>query len=1019
MKIKGDSRWFKIFVIAFLNIVFLGSIASGQYFGRNKVQYEDFDFRIYETPNFKVYHYPQMAEAAEDAALMAERWYRRQSEFFQYDIEQKQPMILYANHADFQQTNVIFGLISQGVGGVTEGMKQRIVLPLTGVYAENDHVIGHELVHGFQYDMVMGSGRGRTKMAQMPLLFVEGIAEYLTIGRIDPFTSMWLRDAVLNDDVPTIETMAYEPRYFPYRFGHAFWAFIAGQYSDKAASDLYSTMVAAGWTKGIERILNSTHEELSEEWQNAIRNHYEPQLEGRVSPADFGEPIVEGGGGMNLSPSISPDGKYIAFLSRRDLFTIDLYLANAQTGEVLSKLVSSASDAHFDALRFTNSSGSWSPDGSQFAFVVFDNGDNEIAIMKVEDRGIEEKIKIDGVDAIRDLAWSPDGNRIAFSGTSGGIGDLYIHDLAENNTTKITDDLFTQIQPDWSPDGSMIACATDRGDNSDLSDLKFPSMNIALYDLNNNSVEVIKVTSRARHINPHFSPDGNDLYMIANPDGYSNLYRYSRTEKSFYKVTNFATGISGLTENSGALTLADDAGRLAFTVFDNRDYKIYALNIDQAGGSLYQDRGSYEDNSFLPPAGEETFVSSYLDIDKIRLEPGKFTTTDYSANLDLIYAGRPTIGISVDRFGTSLGGGVNLLYSDMLGNHLLSVVALINGGLKDLGGQVAYQYRGNRINYGAMAGHIPYLTARLRSDLDTVVVEGDSVVATEFEFIRERVFSEQVALMAEYPFSTNRRLEATAGYTHMSFNREADRVLTFAGVVLDQSEEDLPDPSSLNLFQSSLAYVGDYSFFGFTSPVRGSRFRFEAQPTLGSLTYLSVLADYRQYFFINPITLAFRAYHHGRYLEDSESDRLSQLFIGFETLVRGYSIGSFDVAECTQTSSDGRCAEIDRLIGSRLAVFNAELRLPLFGTREYGLVNFPTLPTELSFFFDGGVAWNKGDSPELKWDKNTTERIPVFSAGVSARINLFGYLVTQFYLAFPFQRPTTDTEFGFVIAPGW
>jgi hypothetical protein len=192
-----------------------------QYFGRNKVQYEDFDFKVISTEKFNVYFYPSEKELAFDSTILLERWLERLEEVFKVTLSDRQPVILYANHADFQQTNVISGLIPQGVGGVTEGMKRRMVIPLTGFYRENDHVLGHELVHAFHYD-IMKRAKGDLRIAnQLPTWFIEGMAEYLTLGHHAPLTSMWLRDAVLNDDVPTFEEVMRNPKYFPYQIGRA------------------------------------------------------------------------------------------------------------------------------------------------------------------------------------------------------------------------------------------------------------------------------------------------------------------------------------------------------------------------------------------------------------------------------------------------------------------------------------------------------------------------------------------------------------------------------------------------------------------------------------------------------------------------------------------------------------------------------------------------------------------------------------------------------------------------------
>ena len=106
-----------------------------------------------KTDHFDIYFYPEEEASAARVGRMAERWYARLSDVFNHEMRTRQPLVLYASHPDFEQTNVIGGAIDEGTGGVTEGMKRRVVLPMAGTLAETDHVLGHELVHAFQYDI--------------------------------------------------------------------------------------------------------------------------------------------------------------------------------------------------------------------------------------------------------------------------------------------------------------------------------------------------------------------------------------------------------------------------------------------------------------------------------------------------------------------------------------------------------------------------------------------------------------------------------------------------------------------------------------------------------------------------------------------------------------------------------------------------------------------------------------------------------------------------------------------------
>jgi hypothetical protein len=160
--------------------------------------------------------------------------------------------------------------------------------------------------------------------------------------------------------------------------------------------------------------------------------------------------------------------------------------------------------------------------------------------------------------------------------------------------------------------------------------------------------------------------------------------------------------------------------------------------------------------------------------------------------------------------------------------------------------------------------------------------------------------------------------------------------------------------------------------------------------------------------------------HFGRYGGESEDPRLSPLYVGQPAFIRGYDPNSFTLDECSPTeAAEARCPEFERLIGSRLAMLNMEVRVPLLGNEQLGLINLPFLPTEIAPFFDVGMAWTRDDAPELRYDRRSAERVPVMSTGVSARVNLFGYMVAEVFYAYPLHRREKGGHFGFQLQPGW
>jgi hypothetical protein len=1003
---------------------------SAQYFGRQKVQYERFDWRVMETERFDIHFYPAMQAATTDAARMSERWYARLATAFEHNFDKK-PLIFYADHPDFQQTNTTYSMLTEGTGGFTESTRNRVVMPFTGVYHENDHVIGHELVHVFQYDLATSAGGGGLQgMAQLPLWLIEGMAEYLSLGRVDAHTAMWMRDAALRGELPTIRQLTTDSRYFPYRYGQALWAYVAGRYGDRAVTEVYRFATRAGFELALRRVLGVTSAELSQEWITSIRSAYLPLMEGRQRPQDAGEPILYDPepGAMHLSPVVSPDGQYVAFFGRRQIFTVDLYIADARTGEVVRTLTTPNRDEHFDALSFIQSAGSWSPDGRQFAFIVFGDGDHQIAVMDIESRRVRRQYSIRGVGAVHTLAWSPDGQRVAFSGQAGGITDLYVLDLEDGAVQQLTNDRYAQLHPAWSPDGSTLAYVTDQP-GTDLDRLVYGEMQLGLFTVGTGENRLLNLFPSGKHINPQFSPDGRDLYFIATPQGFPDMYRVDLGSDQIYQVTRLATGISGITYLSPAMSIASRSGRVMFSVFENSGNNIYGLDLEQARGTPV-DRSIPQlvEAATLPPhrAFGTGLVHDYLN-DPLAGLPAtrQFAIRDYTSSLGLDYIAPPQLGVGGStQFGVGIAGGIGFLFSDMLGDNQIQAVVQANGGIKDFGAQAMYLNAERRWNWGLIAGHIPLVTG-----YTFVERSAEGQVLNQ---VLERIFVDQAQATARYPFSQTRRFEITSGYTRYGFDREAiSYFYTVGGVPTGQPpvQRELPSRDPLHFIETTAAFVGDNSFFGFTSPVAGERWRAEVSPTFGTLNYQTLLGDYRRYILHSPVTLAFRGVHYGRYGRDADGVTeegepiLSPLFLGYETLIRGYAWESFENRECESVNAPGGnvsgCPAFDRLRGSRLGVANLELRIPLLGVSELGLITFPYLPTEIAPFFDMGVAWSADESPELAFERSTDARVPVFSTGVSARMNILGYLILEAYYAYPFQRPDKGWHWGFNVAPGW
>lgn len=1018
-------------------------------FGRNKPHYENFDFDVHETPHFELYTYINNEEWLHDFLNDSEEWYRVHQYVLRDTIAFKNPLIIYANHADFQQTNAISGAIGTGTGGVTEAFKNRVVLPVAHTNQQTHHVLGHELVHAFQYDMIIrGDSTKLNDLGNLPLWMVEGLAEYLSIGAVDPFTAMWMRDAILNDDVPGLKDLS-SGKYFPYRYGQAFWAFVTGLKGDAIIAPYFKATARLGIEKSTPLVLGYNYNDFSKLWQDALRKTYKDQVNGAKEDRNVGKELISanaGGGRINIAPEISPNGKYLIFLSEKDLFSIDLFLADARTGKVIRKIRTNTTRGHVDDLSYIENSGTWSPDSKQFAYTIVAKGKNGLVIADVEKGKATRTIFPKGLEAFTAPAWSPDGRSVVVSGLVEGHSDLYQIDLRSERVKQLTNDAYSETHAHWGIDGQTLYYSTDRvamrTKDRPHGALRF---NLATLNTITGTSEDLDLFHGADNLNPVQAEDGK-LYFLSNRDGFRNIYRYDETSGTLEQVTDLITGVSGITHYAPAMSIDRRNNRLVYTYFNQRGYRIYGTLANRLAGTQVDKSAVDLTPATLPRLNPRaTLVVDRLltAMDKdVVLSPDSISQREYKSKFKLDFiTGTAGAGIGTNQiFGTNAGGagGVQAIFSDILGNNQLLAGLSLNGELSDLGGSAAWINRKHRVQYGVLAGRTPFRSfGTLATRLDTLNFgdEGAFLEVGNAPYVIRRLYQNQVGGFASLPFSTKLRLEGSL--TASLFSNRVDEYARYfdpqtgfpVNVVNNRPERrrDLESPSFF-LGNAGVALVGDDATFGLTAPIKGYRYRLGVDQYVGEFNFTSVTADFRKYIWFGKGALALRAMHQGRY--GGNGNDLFPLYVGSPWFTRGLS------GNDAFTALDNAGRDINELIGSKLLVANAEVRIPFTGPKQLALIGSKLLITDLNFFIDGGAAFTTFDQfggPTLTLDRDGEPLInpitgepfvarpgvkPIFTAGVSARVNVFGRLVLEPYFARPLVKGG-QWSFGLNLQPGW
>ncbi|HUQ89305.1 MAG TPA: BamA/TamA family outer membrane protein [Vicinamibacterales bacterium] len=959
------------------------SAASAQYFGRNKVEYRDFDFRILATDHFDVYYYPREERAARIAAELAERWYTRFSTLLHHHINTRQPLVLYGSQAEFAQTNVVAGLLPDSVGGVTDAARRRITMPFAPTLAETNRVLGHEIVHAFQFDIA----RRHAGDAGQPLWFVEGMAEYLSRGSLDTDSSLWLRDAVLSDQIPAKQRQAAS-ELSPYLYGHAFWSYLGKRFGDQVVEKALKPARKQRRLK--DRMRYATGEDLDalyDAWRVAVSHEYGERPDGsdRMKPWN--------GQNMQLGPALSPDGTQAVFFSERDRLSLDLFLADVATGRVIRKLATTAASAKFDSLQPLRSAGAWSRDGEWFAFAAVRQGKAALMLIDMTGRGRDREITFDRLGQVLKPSWSPDGRSIVFSALEGGLTDLYVCDLATGRLRQLTDDAFADLQPAWSHDGRSIAFVTERL-SSDLEAFRFGRPRLAVMDVGTLRVREVPIAAANAQLNPEWSADDRDLYFAGDRDGTMNIYRVRLDTLALRRITNVDTGVSGITPTGPAFSIADRAPSLAFTVYERGRPRMVVLTRQEVLDGEKVGDATIDGCDCVEPAVDGAVDAYLADATTGLPEAASISSHDYDSRLSLDGVGQPYLSSGSGPFGTFVRAGGAMFFGDMLGERKVGAAVQVGNHMRDTAFMFRFLNQERRWNWGALADLEPSVVRYRRTE--AIEYEGQSSLLQHADYLQRTQF--RAAAVVAYPFSRGLRVEFTGGVRHAAYHRDLRSQVSSqtTGKVLFTDRVESRGGAPTTVGEVSAALIHDTTVYGPTGPLLGSRYRFEVAPAAGQLSYTSVTADFRKYVMpIRPYSIAVRVLHSARYGADGSDPRLLSNFLGSSYFVRGHRQ---DLRYC-RPDATRVCG--DDLLGSRLLVGNLEVRVPLWGIRSRQ-IDYGSFPADAFLFADSGRIWGEG----------STAMISSFGGGL--RVNAMGFPVELAAIrALDGPRPRWQFDLGF------
>jgi Tol biopolymer transport system component len=901
-------------------------------FGKNKIQYQRFDWHVLPGEHVDVYFYPEEAEVAQVALREAERAYADLEVKFNYHPTERIPLIIYSSHLHFEQTNVLGGFIPEGVAGFTEYLKGRVALPFNGSYHDFQHVIAHELVHVFQLRKMTHERdlHSRGGSLGLPQWFTEGLAEHWS-SEWGPEGNLFVGDFVLSGRLPHIQELyVYNGTFAIYKLGQSVHDFLGREFGEERMAFFLESL----WKyKSLDSAFKATYgltlDELDARWRYDLEQRYYP-LVSSDTPLELAAQRVITKSRANFKPTVvpRPDGppSRFCYVSPRTGFT-DIYCADLDgvDGNV-ETVLETERRPEFESIHGFTSSLDANARG-ELAFVSKYGESDALFVLDLSTKAIRVKRRFPDLVALSSPSWDPAGEALAFVGLSkAGFSDVYVYHIAADSLERLTQSRFLEEDPAWSPDGGWVVYATDSIPGGDQG-----YKNLVALELATGSTRALTM-GPWRDTDPRWSPDGRHLVFTSDRSGLAALYEVDLEGNG----RRLLRSSGGVLDGEPFLTRDPDGTEreaLLFAGYENGQASIWRLMAPEGGGENFalppdSSAMNWSWRGVLPDSGQVVATAPY----------------------------RRRFSLDLAQGGTSVGGNTSVeaaqaLFSDFLGDHLIllelySITQDLDNLFENIGGEVTYLNLKQRVNWGATAyrSKADYLTnGTLNSPPELFQVDRYGAGG-----------------ILSYPLSKFRRVEGRLNVEH---NDTFGIGESFEGGVVDRV-------GIIGI--SGASYIKDNTLWLPTGPIDGERYNVslggtvnlsEAEPE----SYFAVL-DYRRYF---------------------------RLGLQSAYAVRGqflYSDGLIPVRFVMGGSGTLRGFPRFELRGSRYALVNQELRFPLltglaFGTPIFGALRFPGVQGAL--FLDMGNAWEEVEQEELGFPG------VLGSFGLGLRMSLGGPLVMR------------------------
>jgi hypothetical protein len=465
MKTSSTRRWACLIALA------LGAVsalpAQFGYFGQNKIQYRRFDWRVLRGEHVDLYYYPEEEELGRVALAYAEQSYDTLEQRFTHAVTQRIPLIVYASHTNFEQTNILPFIPPEGLRR-DESFLDAAAMPFRGSAPEfRTRSVASWLRLPAEHRDSDPGRYPRFRQVGLPLWWTEGLAEFFSAGE-DSRDVMILREMTIEGELPTLPQLTYAYGGLVYPVGGSIHRFLAERYGEWRILALYSDIWKyAGFDLALQGVYGRSIEELSDEWQYWMRQQYYPAVTTNQPLAITARKLTE----LAIKPTAYqlPGDTIPSFLYFSPSSGYTTIYAENLAGRNKRAVVQGESNEQFESFHFFESRMDVHSNGVAAFSSKYAERD-ALFFWDLTKGKVVARYQFPELVSILSPAWAPDGKSVIFSGLSvSGYSDLYrlwLSDPGDSSGAgrleRLTSDRYEDLDPTISPDGATVVFASDR-----------------------------------------------------------------------------------------------------------------------------------------------------------------------------------------------------------------------------------------------------------------------------------------------------------------------------------------------------------------------------------------------------------------------------------------------------------------------------------------------------------------------------------------------------------------------------